>query len=95
MKPQKLDLNFSKDELDSIHGPSKRWGHQAVQALGKMFIIGGYDGEYLGDIWCFEPERLEWIQCQTRAAQNSMFYRSSNSQHSVMPVSHCLRGHLL
>ena len=61
LRQPKLKLRFTKDDLESLHGPSKRWGHSAVQAIGKMFIIGGYDGEYLGDVWCFDPEKLHWV----------------------------------
>ena len=30
---------------DHRHMPSKRWGHTSVEALNRMFIIGGYQGK--------------------------------------------------
>jgi len=38
--------------------PLKRWGHTSVEALDRMFIIGGYDGQYLGDIWMYDFRKL-------------------------------------
>ena len=31
-------------EVNGQYGPSKRWGHTSVEALNRMFIIGGYQG---------------------------------------------------
>jgi hypothetical protein len=49
-------IDIRPEDLDSLTCPTKRWGHAAVEADGKMYILGGYDGEYLGDIWQFDPE---------------------------------------
>lgn len=34
------------DEDVELPGPAKRWGHTCVEALNRMFIIGGYCGKY-------------------------------------------------
>ena len=53
---QSMVIDIRPEDLDSLTCPTKRWGHAAVEADGKMYILGGYDGEYLGDIWQFDPE---------------------------------------
>ena len=37
-----------------MNKPEKRWGHSSVAAYNRMFIIGGYNNKYLGDIWIFD-----------------------------------------
>jgi len=44
--------------------PSKRWGHTSVEALNRMFIIGGYQGQYLGDIWMHDFRQLRYTKLQ-------------------------------
>lgn len=86
------NVDIRQEDLDSLTGPSKRWGHAAVEAAGKMYILGGYDGEYLGDIWQFDPESLNMTQCEVKAAPaNSFTYRNFSSDR----VERAPRGHLL
>ena len=47
------DLLQNSEEARATHSsdpenpnmPSKRWGHTSVEALNRMFIIGGYQGK--------------------------------------------------
>ena len=57
-----------------------------------MYILGGYDGEYLGDIWQFDPNMLNMTRCEVKAAPaNSFTYRN----YSTERVERAPRGHLL
>lgn len=40
--------------------PSKRWGHACVEAHGHLIVIGGYEGQYLGDIWKFSLDSFTY-----------------------------------
>ena len=51
-------IEFSKEF------PEKRWGHSAVTAYNWLFIIGGYDGKYLGNIWVFDFNDLKYTQAK-------------------------------
>ena len=39
------EASASQSSDDHRHMPSKRWGHTSVEALNRMFIIGGYQGK--------------------------------------------------
>lgn len=55
-------MNSSDPENPNM--PSKRWGHTSVEALNRMFIIGGYQGQYLGDIWMHDFRQLRYTKLQ-------------------------------
>ena len=42
---EELSQSNSSDP-ENRNQPSKRWGHTSVEALNRMFIIGGYQGKY-------------------------------------------------
>lgn len=62
--------NQSQSQRNSFKKPQKRWGQSCVAAHNKVYIIGGYEGnfqtlsssisynlligQYLGDIWQFD-----------------------------------------
>ncbi len=43
-------------------GPTKRWGHSCVAAWNCMFLIGGYHGQYIGDVWVYCFSDMSWFQ---------------------------------
>ncbi|CAI2378495.1 unnamed protein product [Moneuplotes crassus] len=61
--------------------PSPRWAHTCVNAEDIMYIIGGFDGEYLNEIWKFnfEARTLKMIdthidQSLKRSNQTSVYF---------------------
>lgn len=64
---------MSQDEIANVTGPVKRWGHSSVEARGYMFIHGGYDGTYIGDVWCLNFDKMAYFKCTIRAAPHTSF----------------------
>jgi hypothetical protein len=61
--------------------PSARWGHTVAVADQTMYIIGGFDGEYLNEIWKFDfrEYKMKLVQCPIdadlkRSNQTSVYY---------------------
>ncbi|CAD8138614.1 unnamed protein product [Paramecium pentaurelia] len=41
-------------------GPGGRWGHNSVALDDKLYIFGGYDGNYLNDFYCYDFDNNLW-----------------------------------
>lgn len=59
--------------------PQERWGHTSVAAHSKMFIIGGYQGQYLGDIWEFDFAKCRYIEHSLEGEDSSLLSRSNHT----------------
>jgi hypothetical protein len=70
--------------------PSKRWGHTSVEALDRLFIIGGYQGkstlkltfagQYLGDVWMYDFRELKYSEVKfTEGDDSSLLARSNHT----------------
>ena len=53
-------------KMETNEGPSRRYGHTAVEWSGEIYIYGGFDdfGLRCNDLWKYDPKRNEWSLIQ-------------------------------
>ncbi|CDW71485.1 kelch repeat [Stylonychia lemnae] len=59
--------------------PAKRWGQSCVAAHNKLYIIGGYEGSYLGDVWEFDFATLQYTEMRLDTAEPDILSRSNHT----------------
>eukprot|EP01080_Neovahlkampfia_damariscottae_P005065 gene5065-8665_t len=57
--------------------PSKREGHTCNRLENRMYIIGGYDGDYCSDIYELNLNNLIWNKIKTKGNFEGRYYSSS------------------
>jgi N-acetylneuraminic acid mutarotase len=61
-----LSFNWNYIEHLNQKKPVGRWGHRSFIEGSKMWIIGGYSGDYLNDVWFYDIEKNIWIEIQSK-----------------------------
>jgi hypothetical protein len=59
--------------------PQQRWGQSCVSANNKAYIIGGYEGQYLGDVWSFDFQSMAFTDVQLEGDDKSLLSRSNHT----------------
>jgi N-acetylneuraminic acid mutarotase len=61
-----IKLNWKYIEYHNNKKPVGRWGHRSFIEGSKMWIIGGFAGNYLNDVWFYDIENDIWIEIETK-----------------------------
>lgn len=77
-------MNWNSITNNNNQGPGARWGHTAVIYMDRLYLFGGYDGNYLNDFYKFDFENKKWHSIKTNNPQGRSNHLMFNYNHHII-----------